>query len=511
MAQPVEYARQKDFTAYQTDTPFDPIKGVDLDAELDAVKVTSDQVRTNLALLQRDDGEVQNRVIGREQLKSDALTEFGLLTATRTNEYIFDISSGGVDTVSGADRNGNTLAYVAAAAGVIGSHINMYVGTTGGGQSLEDPTNVTNTTGTSVVRSSNFPNPSVVVIHVGEAEFVPTTDIEKLDDISSSFNGILTVFPMAVGSQPRIANSAPRLDVYLDGVIQEPDVDFTVSGSNITFIVPPATGAVFWSTLRTLVAFGVGSLVTSYYSALSITGPKIAAGTITEDKLAFNISDTPVGGGFDWYHTVLPASAPTGTLVFPIGQTCGNCGSGADIEDDDIVEFYDLMKANWGNLGTEDFDSGDVVLLPDVRGTSMLVPDKSKGNIATNNTVGAQSGLEFLPNRSLVGSATGSGIVDPHTLTSGEQGSITMVSTRVSDSTSGGDATFNVSTMNGAEWFSRAQIPSSNRTTVIPAAGAAQGHAHVLSNVVINTTSLLTATDRVMHPYTVCEKILRIK
>ena len=56
----------------------------------------------------------------------------------------------------------------------------------------------------------------------------------KIDDISSSFDGSETSFTLKV-SGVDITPTAQNLLISINGVIQEPGVGFTVSGSNITF------------------------------------------------------------------------------------------------------------------------------------------------------------------------------------------------------------------------------------------------------------------------------------
>lgn len=68
MAQPPEYTRQHSFSDYQTSNPSDPLPAAYLEAELNAVKATIDAIIANLALIQRDDGELANLSVGAEQL-----------------------------------------------------------------------------------------------------------------------------------------------------------------------------------------------------------------------------------------------------------------------------------------------------------------------------------------------------------------------------------------------------------------------------------------------------------
>jgi len=73
VSQPTPYVRQADFSDHSTNFPSVPHVGVDLDDEFNAVKVTLDQTLANLALIQRDDGQVANLTIGASQLKAELL------------------------------------------------------------------------------------------------------------------------------------------------------------------------------------------------------------------------------------------------------------------------------------------------------------------------------------------------------------------------------------------------------------------------------------------------------
>lgn len=68
MAQPTAYDRQFNFTNQQALTPTAPLRADKVDAELNAVKVTTDEILENLALIQRDDGALANQSVGPDQL-----------------------------------------------------------------------------------------------------------------------------------------------------------------------------------------------------------------------------------------------------------------------------------------------------------------------------------------------------------------------------------------------------------------------------------------------------------
>lgn len=71
MAQPTPYDRQASFSNIQAQAPDDPLPGDTLDAELNAIKATLDEVLNNVALIQRDDGELANESVGLDQLAAE--------------------------------------------------------------------------------------------------------------------------------------------------------------------------------------------------------------------------------------------------------------------------------------------------------------------------------------------------------------------------------------------------------------------------------------------------------
>jgi hypothetical protein len=93
MAQPTTYARAFNFAQYQTQSPFDPLPGVQVDTEYDRIRQTTDEIITNLNLIQRDDGQLENRSVGRDQIKTDLLTDFQLLTPTRVKQFVYDATN----------------------------------------------------------------------------------------------------------------------------------------------------------------------------------------------------------------------------------------------------------------------------------------------------------------------------------------------------------------------------------------------------------------------------------
>jgi hypothetical protein len=71
MSQPDPYVLDYSFVGWQISNPTRPLPADKLEVEFNAVSETLDQVLTNIALIQRDDGEIANETIGYDQLKPE--------------------------------------------------------------------------------------------------------------------------------------------------------------------------------------------------------------------------------------------------------------------------------------------------------------------------------------------------------------------------------------------------------------------------------------------------------
>ena len=94
----------------------------------------------------------------------------------------------------------------------------------------------------------------------------------EVDDISSGFNGSATAFTLQVSSQAVNPGTANDIVVSLGGVIQNPNQDYTIAGSTITFTTAPASGLSFFAVV-------LGQSVDS-----SVVSP--ADGSVNATKLA---------------------------------------------------------------------------------------------------------------------------------------------------------------------------------------------------------------------------------
>ena len=70
---------------------------------------------------------------------------------------------------------------------------------------------------------------------------------KKLSDISGSFNGSTTAFTLQdSGGTAVVPGNEENLMINISGVVQEPGVAYTVSGSTITFTGAPASSDTFF-------------------------------------------------------------------------------------------------------------------------------------------------------------------------------------------------------------------------------------------------------------------------
>ena len=120
-----------------------------------------------------------------------------------------------------------------------------------------------------------------------------------VDTIASSFNASLTSFALASGGITITPAKSGQLLVAINGVLQQPDDTgtngFKVSGSNVVFSSPPASGDTFWAVYQGQnVDIGTPSddvVDTAHIKDNAITAAKIADGAI----LAADIGADAVG------------------------------------------------------------------------------------------------------------------------------------------------------------------------------------------------------------------------
>jgi len=153
------------------------------------------------------------------------------------------------------------------------------------------------------------------------------SNIREIDDISSSFNGSTTQFPLNVGGSGVTPVTAQQMLISLGGVLQNPNEDFNVSGSNITFTTAPASGLDFFGTiLGTDVSLNTIADASVTPAKLSAGGPSWSGDGTVGITSGVNITgvttiggSASIGGDTTIAGTTQSTSKDTGSLVLEGG------------------------------------------------------------------------------------------------------------------------------------------------------------------------------------------------
>jgi hypothetical protein len=77
----------------------------------------------------------------------------------------------------------------------------------------------------------------------------PTRSIQHtnliLDDFSAGFDGATKIFPLTVNGVAYSPSNEQQLIIQVNGVVLRPAIDYTISGSTITFVVAPTNSQIF--------------------------------------------------------------------------------------------------------------------------------------------------------------------------------------------------------------------------------------------------------------------------
>ena len=167
----------------------------------------------------------------------------------------------------------------------------------------------------------------------------------EVDDISSGFNGSTTAFTLAVSGSNVSPGTANDIVVSLGGVIQNPNQDFTIAGSTLTFTTAPASGLSFFAVV-------LGQSIDS-----SVVTP--ADGSVTGTKLSnpLDLSDNHkirfgTGNDLEIFHdgsNSFIKDTGTGNLVLATSElSINNAASNEEMikatENDGVELFHNNVK-----------------------------------------------------------------------------------------------------------------------------------------------------------------------
>jgi len=182
---------------------------------------------------------------------------------------------------------------------------------------------------------------------------------QVVDDISSTFNGVLTSFALTASSLAINPAKSGQLLVSINGVLQEPDdtgtEGFKVSGSNIVFSSAPATGSTFWAVWQgQAVDIGTPSDGTVGTDQLSATGTKSGSTYLAGDNtwktvVTDLVNDTTpqLGGNLDLNGHVITGLSTDPTMGGDLSGTASNAQLGAN-----TVTDTELNSAKLNGIAT---------------------------------------------------------------------------------------------------------------------------------------------------------------
>ena len=220
MPQPTPYEREFSFTQHSTTSPTTPQPGTKLDAEFDALELTTNETRANLAKIQRDDGKLANASVAWEQLSASVRGNLAALTAQEL------LAGEGVNIqvapILAATGNGTTTAFTLPVA--VATAAELLVSVSG----VMQHTGAYFVTGSTLTLSTPPANnaPICVWLFANGQPMVATF----------TGNGVLTSFAL-----PFNIASPGFVFATISGVVQHANA-YTATGNQISFSSAPPNG-----------------------------------------------------------------------------------------------------------------------------------------------------------------------------------------------------------------------------------------------------------------------------
>jgi hypothetical protein len=239
MSQPRVYSPSTTFTDHSTVAPKDPHSGAALDVEFAELKQNTDDLNTNIALLQRDDGKLLNTAVHKDAFDQDALAFIGATGSGFTPKGLWIAET---DYVAGDIVTNNAATYLT----ITASHTS----------------------------SSAFLNDQVAYW-----QLIANSAIETTSASVDTHNG--------TGSQTLFTttytySASKDVQVFVNGAIQIPTA-YTVTntgGNNITFTTAPPSGTgnvIIWGATVVAEAAKAGALIYKDAAGVSATSSASSA------------------------------------------------------------------------------------------------------------------------------------------------------------------------------------------------------------------------------------------
>ena len=178
------------------------------------------------------------------------------------------------------------------------------------------------------------------------SENILTSVVQRLDDISSLFDGERTQFPLTVNNGDNVIANSNQLLVVLNGVAQTPDTAFEVQGDSIVFAEPPAAPASIKYVSVTISQVNTKNLTMSFTSGIFPNVGNSLVGVVSGARLTV----TGVTGN------VISGFIVEGTFIS--GEQCqvgatgfsGTLDSIADVSNNGLFLFNETVTNLEGNI-----------------------------------------------------------------------------------------------------------------------------------------------------------------
>ena len=318
MSQPRDYTRNYNFNDFQTTNPSDPLPASQVDNEFNDVKLTLDDLNTNIALIQRDDGKIANASIHKEALSQDALA---LVTAGNLTP-----------------RGNWTATTVYAAADIVNFNDATYLATVAHTAVSAFATDLA---------AGNW-------ILIANAAIAGTASaVDKFEGTGSQ-----TVFTLTYSY-----TGDTDVQVYVNGSLRNPGDDYSISTNTITFVTAPSTPAVAGN--ENVIIWGTSVVVEAAKSAAQASSSNASGfATLAQDwaeKTSAPVTGTSYSSKYWATSTpVTTVSTNIANVTTVAGQISPTNNIGTVASRDADIGTVAARDANIGVVAARDADIGTV-------------------------------------------------------------------------------------------------------------------------------------------------------
>ena len=335
MAQPRDYSRQHNFNDFATTSPASPLPGQQVDNELNAVKLTLDDLNTNIGIIQRDDGKIRNQSVHKDAFDVDALA---LISSGNFNPR-GDWASGTAFAV-GDIVNFNNATYYATSA-----H-----------------------TSSNAFQTDLSASKWLLIANAAIANTASAVDKFEGDGNTTAF----TLSYAYTGNTDAL--------VFVNGALRNPGDDYTLSGTTITFVTAPSSPSVVGN--ENVIIWGTSVVVAAAKTAAESASSNAQAFRDTAQDWASKVNgdvdssgeysskahaiggtgvDTGTGSAKDWATKTSGTVGNSGEYSAKYYATDANVGTVAtNITNVNTVAGQISPTNNIGTLASRDADIGTV-------------------------------------------------------------------------------------------------------------------------------------------------------